>query len=379
MPTVQGGQRGTGNILSNKRKVDMSDKIAYLEPKKSPLMVLLKKISKKEAKNPKFEWLEEESIPRYDQANGAINSSNTSLVVDNGNYFRAGHVIKDVSTGEQMLVDSVSTNTLTVTRGWGNTSAACVSDNDWFTILGGAEEEGSGAPTIKTVKSANKSNYTQIFKEPFDVTRTLDNSELHGGEDLANLRKKHGVYHAKDIERAFWFGEPKKDTSGTHPRRATGGVDYWLSTNRTDIGGSLTEAEFETFCRTAFRYGESTKTVFTAPLITSAVSSWGKSALQLLPKDKTYGLNIQRYVSPHGELNLVNTVLFSEVSAWNGRAYALDLSNLKYRFLQNSDTNLETNIQNNDEDGQKDQYLTEAGLEMRLEKTHALIYGVTGY
>jgi hypothetical protein len=50
---------------------------------------------------------------------------------------------------------------------------------------------------------------------------------------------------------------------------------------------------------------------------------------------------------------------------------------IAYRPLAGRDTTLKTNIQNNDVDGWMDEYLTEAGLEVRLEKTHAILKGVT--
>ena len=58
-------------------------------------------------------------------------------------------------------------------------------------------------------------------------------------------------------------------------------------------------------------------------------------------------------------------------------AAVIDLSNVKYRPLaangQNRDTFVETNIQDNSTDGRKDQIITEAGLEVNLPETHALI------
>jgi CTP:phosphocholine cytidylyltransferase-like protein len=53
---------------------------------------------------------------------------------------------------------------------------------------------------------------------------------------------------------------------------------------------------------------------------------------------------------------------------------SLDLADdcIEYRYLTDSDTQLHQNIQANDLDGQKDEYLTEAGLMFANEKRHAL-------
>jgi hypothetical protein len=52
---------------------------------------------------------------------------------------------------------------------------------------------------------------------------------------------------------------------------------------------------------------------------------------------------------------------------------ALDMDYLAYRPLSGRDTKLMTNIQAADEDGRRDQYITEAGLELRLPKAHGIL------
>lgn len=67
--------------------------------------------------------------PFVHQINGAINSSITTITVDDGDNFAAGDII-EFEDGEQCYVVSVSTDTLTVIRGYNGTTAASQSDND---------------------------------------------------------------------------------------------------------------------------------------------------------------------------------------------------------------------------------------------------------
>lgn len=374
--------RGTGNVLAVRRVVDIAKTIDVLEPDSAPLVQLTKKIEKKVAINPKFNWMEEESLVKTDAANytTGYTSGATSVVVDTGTRFRAGDLVKDVTTGEQVLVTAVSTNTLTVRRGWGSTSATTISDNDVLLIIGSANAEGATARDKKIGDQVAKTNYTQIFRTPFGITGTADNSEMYGGNDLKHQRMMQMIEHQKDIERAFWFGEPYEDTTNdTHPRRATGGVDYWISTNASDAGGTLTEAEFDTFLRTGFRYGAKTKWLFAAPILLSAISYWAKNKLQILPKEKTYGISTAQYISPFGTVNLVLNNIFTETTTYSGYSYLLDLEGIKYRFLTNRDTKLKTNIQANDADEEVDEYITEAGLHFSQEKKDSLLYNVTSF
>ena len=67
---------------------------------------------------------------------------------------------------------------------------------------------------------------------------------------------------------------------------------------------------------------------------------------------------------------------------WEDYAVAIDTKNVAYRPLvgngQNRDTHITTNIQGNDEDGRRDMILTEAGLEIQLPETHAVMKWVVG-
>ena len=67
----------------------------------------------------------------------------------------------------------------------------------------------------------------------------------------------------------------------------------------------------------------------------------------------------------------------SRLQTYGKMAIALDIANLKYRPLR--DTVLNTNTQAPGVDGRIDEYITEATLEVGLEKTHGVIKGVSGY
>jgi hypothetical protein len=379
MPQVK-GVRDTANIQQAKLKIDMSEKIALLQPEKTPFITFLKraKSNSQVANNPKYNWMEDDLGARWDAVNQATETAvGTSVVVDNGDYFSTGDLVKVPRTGEVMLVTAISTNTLTVVRGYGVTSAALLNDNDPLVIIGNANEEGSGTREIKTTLEQEVFNYTQIFKTPFGVTNTQNATAMYGGNDLSYQQKKKGIEHMMDMSRAFWFGEKKLDTSGSKPKRSAAGLLSFLSANNYDAGGQLTKSEFDqNIGEVAFKYGSSEKLMLCSARMLSVVNSWADAKLQIEQGEKTFGLNVVKYITPFGILNLVHDPLL-EGAVYGGYAAVIDVENVKYRPLKGRDTKLETNIQANDEDQRKDQYLTEAGLEVRLPKTHALITGVT--
>jgi len=377
------GGRDTLNINQARRVVDMSKTIALLNPSANPLTLLSQKAARLKAINPEFSWLEDDLRPAWDAINNGAGytDSDTDLVVDNAAYFEIGSLVDVPRTGEIMKVTAIntSTNTITVARSVGSTAAAALVDDDPLMIMSDANQEGAKSRASKTTKIESLTNYTQIFRTPVEATRTESSSELYGGKDRNYYRRKAGIEHAKKIECALWFGEKGIDTSGDHPERYTGGVFEFLAGNFTDAGGTLTEADFEAFVRDAFKYGSDVKYGFASPLVLSVINLWGVSKLQTVPRDKTYGLAVTKYISAHGELNLIKNRLF-EGAVYGGYMVVLDFADecVAYRYLQGGDTKLKTNIQDNDADGWKDEYLTEAGLQLKQPDRHAVLTGVTG-
>ncbi len=380
MPTIRTGMRDTANINQDRRVVDMSKKIALLEPSKAPLVTLTKRLGAKPTVNPIFHWLEDELQPKWSKFDGAEADTNeTALQVDDITYFREGFVIKVPRTGEVMRVTDVNTNTdtLTVVRGYGTSDAAAIENEDPVVIIGNAEQEGGLASDAMSVVTSTVFNYTQIFKTSVQLSKTQEASELYGGSDRAYQRMKKGIEHAIDIERAAWFGVKNEDTSGSSPVRATGGLLSFIDddTVKYDASGSLTEDDFEKeFLEDLFRYGSSKKTLFASSRLISIINSWGRQKLEMVTGEETFGLKIYRYLSAHGELNIVKHHLF-EGAIYGKMGVALDLESgdVKWRPLTGRDTKLNTNIQPNDADYYLDEYITEGGFQIKLPKVHGIL------
>lgn len=385
--TLIAGTRGTNSVGTGVRKYDHSDKLYLVDPDYATLAFFARKLNKKGVTDPEYRWFDKAQPSKYDAVNYSTNytSGATSVVVDDGTKFRDADIVMDVTTGEHLRVTGVSTNTLTVSRGYGSTAATTLSDNEVLVIIGNANAEGDGVRAALTGQKTKRTNYTQIIREPFDVTETLAATEVYGeSDDLATLRREHLQIHMKDIERASIFGEAKEDLSSeTQPVRTTGGLKSFISTNVTNASGTMTEAEFEAWIQSVFTAGGDKKMGFLSPLIASGVNSWAKGKLQMFPKDKTYGIAISKYLSIHGELDFVVEKLFAENSTFAGYGFAVDMSLVGYRFLngngKNRDTKLLKNRQANGEDQIIEEYLSEIGFWLALENRHGFMYGVTGY
>ncbi len=370
---------GTYGIEASRLRVDMSEKIAELEPDKSPLITLTKKMKRtRTVQNPEFDWLEQELGARWDAINnaGGYLSTDTALVVDNGAYFRIGDLAKVPRTGETLLVTNVVTNTLTVTRSWGTVAAAALVDNDPVVIVGNLNAEGATLRTILQKEPVKKTNYTQIIRTPVGATNTLQATKTYGPKPLSWYRHLGGIEHAVDMERTLIYGEKAKDQSNSQNRRSTGGVLEFCTENILDVSATtLTEQSFVEWLESVFMYGSKEKVLLACARLCTHIDLWSMGKLQTKPRDKTYGVAIKEYVSTHGVLYVTKHHLL-EGTTYGGYGIVLDMDNVAYCPLEGRDTHLLTNRQANDEDAQKDEYLSEFGAEIRLPKTHAIIKGV---
>ena len=94
-----------------------------------------------------------------------------------------------------------------------------------------------------------------------------------------------------------------------------------------------------------------------------------RGKVEKVESEKAYGLVILKYICPFGELNLIRHKLL-EGAVYGNYAIALDMENVSFRYLR--DTMELKDRQENDEDAEKGEYLTECGLQVEQEKTHAI-------
>lgn len=377
MPIVNSA-RGTANTHAKRQVIDMSEKISMLRPSAAPLLVLMKQLDKGTCHNYKFEWMEDDFMARWTKALAGIAGGATALTVPvaEASLIAVDDLVKVVRTGEVLRVTGVASNTLTVVRGYGETVTAAINTDDKLLVVGNAIMQGAASPSEKYNDVVPAFNYTQIFRTPFSVTNTFDATKVYGKKELDRLRFKKGVEHKQSMEYALLFGERNLDTSGSQPRTTTAGVLSFLKGTTNVVSktkATFTEADLVAFCEQVFTYGSESKIVLASPMLLTVLDAFARNRLSITQsdKDKVYGLDITSFVTPHGTLKFVKHPLL--VNGYDGYGIVLDPEELTYKSLTGRDTALKTGRENNDEDGKKEEYLTECGLELRQAKKHGLI------
>lgn len=387
--TILSAAATTKDPLSNELKVSMRDQIAMLDTDDSQFTTMLMdpRLGKEKANSFKEEWLEDVYMPRLSTLGATAASGDTVITTatNEGLYFRAGDIVRVVTTGEAILVTTGNgTSSFTGTRGIGTVTAASAASGGDLVIVGHSDAQGATLPTIMMTQRTANYNYTVIQRHSYGFARTAQQTQWYGGPLLDKERQKKLVEHKRAIEQALFFG-PRYYTA-TGPQHTCGGLIEYITTNISSAGGTFTKANLQTFLRTGLQYGNlGEKVLFVAPLVAATVAqflqdNWVRSG----PDETVFGSKIDAVISSaYGgpEIPVVikrawNNFQTGTSNQYGSRAFLVDMANVQYLTLQ--DTVQLRNRQAPDYDGVKEEYLTEHTLRVEQEKTHQLWTNITG-
>ena len=382
------GLRGTGQFTTDFRPTNYRELFTLLEPNGSaPLQALLSMAGSESTDDPKYNHFRDELPDRKLQVNGAVASATTTTVTvdasDDEAFVIPGTIIYNTVTGEIMRATAAANTAnhqLTLERNIGGTTHQ-IADDSGLIIAGFADIEGGSAPTAVSFDPTTDFNFTQIFKTAVQVSGTLQNTYLRTGDKEQEQLTKALKLHMGDIERAMFFGK-RHEANGTtaSPTRYTGG----LLTQITDVtdgasfgatANTITEKEFDKLLiENIFAFGGSEKVAFCGARVISNLMEIGKNRWQPTQIDNAYGVSLTRYTTYAGDLLVYMHPMFRQ-TGMTEEMIILDMSELKFRYMQGRDTQLIRDVQAPDFDGVKHMYMTECGLEMTQAKVHHRIKG----
>lgn len=284
-------------------------------------------------------------------------------------------------------------------------------------LVGSAYAEGSRSRTGRIRFPFDLTNYTQIFKTPYEMTRTALKEPLRYDKtgDYARISQSNGIDHLSQLEFSLFFGERQKttavdpDTGQVVSRRFTGGLRWFLDqweagtaygqtacntqtdwetfTNKRVIklgGGTLTKKQFNLLNSRVFeRTNNSTwdKLCFCGPGYYASVTDFfERQILSWKAADqgfKGWDFTLNQHNGNAGTVYYKVHPLFNDPFMRNS-AFYVDLGYIGYRPLTDSDTDIQPMIQAPDADKRKDQWLTECGFELRFPEAHMYVENLGG-
>jgi hypothetical protein len=381
------GLRGTGDWGTDERPKNFRETILWRQPNgMTPITGMLSKIASEKTTDPEFAWWEEElnTLTITETTGLAANAGSTTVNASGGGCFQfvPGDLLLvdkvDQVTFDNEIIEVVTVTTdilMTVARAAAGTTVAGIAVSTKLTKIGNVFAEGTGAPTASTRNPTKLFNYCQIFKTIYDVTETVMETKARTGPVLTNDKKRKMFDHSLALEWSFLMGR-RSETTGSNgkPKRTTGGVRSFLSTNVTVFTTTATEQTFLDATYPVWNFqskGGDERIAFAGNVAINTLNQLAKnsasSRVVFQETVKVYGMSLQKWVLPQGTLFLKSHPLLNNHTRYNSSMFIFDFSSIKYRFVR--DTFFKDNVQANDEDRKKGMWLSEVGLEFEHEKT----------
>lgn len=383
MPVL--GMRTTYDLVAEERPKAWRIGIIDAEPDIAPFTALTWRVGKqkKVVEDPEFAWWEREYDIREVTVNAgdvpgalAAGSADTLRVDTPGaSYCVSGQLAMNMRTEELILVtaDPADLINLVIRRGVGGSGVqAAWNAGDTVMIMGTAHKQGDPVPKAQAYEPFKRRNYTEIFRNSTDNTRTALKTKLRTKDLRKRAQAECMKLHLEDIERGFLFHRPEEIASANSVRTITGGLLYWCDGGlEYDFTGSLTRALWRDLQYEVNSEGADEKILLAGSTLIQVLEEMAEDlSLQMrdVPKTDTYGMSMRKWVqSLGGTLYVQEHKMFSKSSVLHDWGVIVDPDSLTYRYID--DTEWYPNRQDNGDDRNIGEYLTECGLEIERPKT----------
>jgi len=406
------GMRGTGDWATDERPLNWRQGILYLYPNgMAPLTAIMSKMGEERVDDPQYHWWTKVLATQGGAVSGVYTDAALSSAYVSGgtasstlyikvaeavaDEFRAGHqvLLRDAS---HLDVD-VNAKVTGVTKNGASSSIACklleaddngastdLSDCDTILICGNINAEGAPIPDSITYNPTKFLNYTQIFRNPLELTRTAMRTRLRTADAYKEAKREALELHSIELEKAFIHGIPTENTgSNGKPERTTGGLLYFIKTYasgnvddfalNSDYSGQTWlqggEDWLDTQLEVIFRYGAMDKLAFVGSGAMLGIQKLAKTYgnIQLQPMSTSYGIKVVQWITPFGTINLKTHPLFSFQATTRNAMVILEPAMMKYKYIDDTMFKKDPAMKEagfTAYDGTKEEWLTECGLEM---------------
>jgi hypothetical protein len=355
-----------------------------------PLLTLLGKTGRtKEIGGTSFYHMEDDQAPTYvTTAENIVASSGAqtiTMATGMGSRCRVGTILIHPATKQQYVVTAVNSSTEIVIEGdqGGSGYGTEIASGGKLQIMAGTATDGTTSADGISMEPAQKTNYMQIHRTPFSISRRAKNGAIYGPDELARMKEGFLVQHLQEIEKILLHGGLDAGSSGNR-RMETGGIEYWVTSLVETISGDLTEQTFNNWVKATKYYNQNAKMVYVfGEYLIDHINAWGADRVQQRPEDKVGGITLNSWKCAAGECKFINhgmlTAAYESGLTWAGRGYALNMDFLKLALYKSSKFAKLTKIgcyETDGTDGEKWEYLTDFGVWVGPERRHGIIKSV---
>lgn len=263
LPSIQTGNRTTFDDQDD-HILDIERGIKFLNPRDNGIKFVKKLIANRGsnvAKSYKHEW-NETALPVRKETVTLAAAGTLTMTVGAAYGYQVGDLLQIESEIVRVTALTDAT-TLTITRGYAGTTAAAHTSKTAYN-LGSAAVENATAPAGTTLNSDRLYNYVQTFDRSVDMSN----------DEIAQLSAEMGNPFNAQLERItlfFWklfaqaafYGVRYEDS--TNKIHVMGGVNQFLTTNVSNVGGALTVAAIDAQILAMVNAGGNPDTIVVSP------------------------------------------------------------------------------------------------------------------
>ena len=230
-------------------------------------------------KGTKIEWPEKAYAGVSDTSDDGLTSgtTTTTFTPDTPALYQPGMVIQIDS--EMMWISAVAA-ALTITRGYGGTTAATHVDDSVISIVGIARLEGDDADDSPNLVLSMPYNYTQIMQHTIKLTGTAEQQAYYAKYDPWDSEIDGAMESLMLLLEKLPFYGKRLAGSATTPRGA-GGFGTFITTNATALSSAaLTRKHVEDMLEDVYGNGGDPDLI--------VANSWGKRKLNAIYGDDKF-------------------------------------------------------------------------------------------
>lgn len=276
----------------------------------------------------KIEWLEDVNVPFTTLlAENGFDASETDLDVTTGTgkYFRKGDILGIYPTGtvvgafqEKVLVTAVSTDTLTIVRGYGDTNGTAALINTGIRLITRAMPENSIYTTEHMTTPTAPYNYTQIMDAAVEMSTTEQMMSRYGINDhmdmqigkLFNDGGQEGRL-AQLLHQTFYWGERVLRSASDYG--SMGGFDVYVTASTASANhvftlndAAIQKKDIHKVIRAVRNSNARVTHLVTGAWGIEKIRSLYEDSVRTVQEDKVMGSpEVDQIVTPHGKVKVI--------------------------------------------------------------------------
>jgi hypothetical protein len=254
-------------------------------------------------------WMEDQLNPNTVTLNEAMDGVETDLDVSAGHGTRVkiGSLLKNVSEAgktEVFRVTAIATDTLTVERGYGSTSAETHTNGSTLQIIAHTAQEGQDLPADESRTRTKVSNYTQIFQRGIQVSHTMRSVLQAGVADEFTFQVARRMMEVmRELDSSVINGIKSADAGSDTSYRSMGGLVEFSSQaqgNTNTTSEALTPTVINAMVKQIWDDGGTPNFILVGGKQKRAISAFDQAYRRMTYDGNTAGYVVDKFVSDLG-------------------------------------------------------------------------------